>query len=629
MQPAPSGRCLVDGLPSPLVGPDDPTWGRATAPVTLVIFDEFDHLFTRRLERTLVQLREHYGPDQLRIVWKHYPLDFHRQARPAALVGQAVYRQRGADAFWRYRTELIARGEAHSSLEPDDIVRAAGVAGLDAASVESALHDEDLERKVRSDIDLTRALDISGAPHSFVNGHEIGGTHPFDFFAAVIDKELAAAADAPAGSPELSCQLTRHALAVRAATPPEKKKETTEKKPEDTAIWKIPVGSSAARGPATALVTIIEFGGYQDPYSQRVEATLQQLRHEYGDKLRIVWKDNPLSFQVVSAPAAEVTREIRDRRGLDAFWSAHDQLLDNHGLDEARLFQVAASFGLDEATTRQVIKASKHQKAIGFDQVQADEFKASSTPHFFVNGRRLVGAQPVERFREIIDEQMKRAEAELARGTAPAALYDTLVAHGKLPEPPERITVFPPAPGAPVRGDAHARVVIQQFANYQDPFTARVDPTLQELLATYKGKVQLIWRELPLPFHTDAPLAAEAAAEAQAQRGLDTYWKMHDLLLAHQKDEGGLKQPALEGYAQQLGLDLARFRQALADHRHAPRREADMSAAAKADIKATPTFVINGYKVSGAQPLWAFRRVIDMALRDLGERPPPNPFASP
>jgi predicted DsbA family dithiol-disulfide isomerase len=90
---------------------------------------------------------------------------------------------------------------------------------------------------------------------------------------------------------------------------------------------------------------------------------------------------------------------------------------------------------------------------------------------------------------------------------------------------------------------------------------------------------------------------------------------MHDLMFENQTS-GGLENPALEGYAATVGLDLVRFKQAMADGRHASAVDADAAAAQAAEISGTPSFVINGYYVSGAQPLRAFTRVVDRALRE-------------
>ena len=97
---APVGASEDDaGVP---LGPSDPTWGSRTAPVTIVEFADFQCPFCARAEPTLAQIRKTYGPEKVRIVWKHSPLDFHANARPAAEAGAGVRALAGDDAFWRF-----------------------------------------------------------------------------------------------------------------------------------------------------------------------------------------------------------------------------------------------------------------------------------------------------------------------------------------------------------------------------------------------------------------------------------------------------------------------------------------------------------------------------------------------
>jgi protein-disulfide isomerase len=121
--------------------------------------------------------------------------------------------------------------------------------------------------------------------------------------------------------------------------------------------------------------------------------------------------------------------------------------------------------------------------------------------------------------------------------------------------------------------------------------------------------VRIEFRHYPLPFHQQAPLAHEASAEAHAQ---GKFWEYHDLLFANQR---ALARENLEQYAQQVGLNMARFRAALDNHTHAAAIEADKNAITRAGARiGTPTFFINGKMLSGAQPFEQFKAVIDAAL---------------
>jgi len=116
--------------------------------------------------------------------------------------------------------------------------------------------------------------------------------------------------------------------------------------------------------------------------------------------------------------------------------------------------------------------------------------------------------------------------------------------------------------------------------------------------------------------HPNAVPAAEAAMEAFRQKGDRGFWAMYELLFAAQGQPGALARPALDGYAAQLGLNMADFAVALDTHEHRARVEADSDVASAAKIDGTPAFVINGYFVSGAQGLHTFERTVQRALAD-------------
>ena len=113
-----------------------------------------------------------------------------------------------------------------------------------------------------------------------------------------------------------------------------------------------------------------------------------------------------------------------------------------------------------------------------------------------------------------------------------------------------------PLEGA-AKGPANAKVNIVAFSDFQCPFCSRVVPTLAQIEKEYGNKVRIFFRHNPLPFHADAPLASEAAIAAEAQ---GKFWEMHDKLFANQQN---LKRPDLEKYAQELGLDVGKFKAAL------------------------------------------------------------------
>ena len=161
---------------------------------------------------------------------------------------------------------------------------------------------------------------------------------------------------------------------------------------------------------------------------------------------------------------------------------------------------------------------------------------------------------------------------------------------------------------APAKGDADARVTIVEWSDFQCPFCGRVEPTLQQLREEYKGKIRVAWKNQPLSFHPNAMPAAEAAMAAHEQ---GKFWEFHDALF---KKQGQLSPALYDELARKLGLDLDRFHASIQAHKSAAHIQADMAAGRAVGAEGTPTFFINGKKLVGAQPLDAFRQLIDAEL---------------
>ena len=139
-----------------------------------------------------------------------------------------------------------------------------------------------------------------------------------------------------------------------------------------------------------------------------------------------------------------------------------------------------------------------------------------------------------------------------------------------------------------VRGAADAPVTVVEYGDYECPHCGRAAPGVKELLRTFDGQMRFVFRHLPLPdVHPNAALAAEAAEAAGAQ---GAYWPMHDRLLT---DQAALQLADLVRYAEELGLDAARFEKDLATARYAPRVAQDVNSAEEAGVAGTPTFFID------------------------------------
>ena len=180
------------------------------------------------------------------------------------------------------------------------------------------------------------------------------------------------------------------------------------------------------------------------------------------------------------------------------------------------------------------------------------------------------------------------------------------------------IALRPPAfgvgtAGRPEKGGgAKAPVTIVEFSDYQCPFCQRAESVVDQVMQAYGNKVRLVFRDFPLPIHPQARPAAEAASCANAQ---GKFWEYHAKLFANQSALGDDK---LKEYAQDVGLDPAKFEECLTRKPFSAAIDKDMSEAAKLGINGTPAFFINGRLLSGAQPFEKFKEVIDEELHAKG-----------
>ncbi|HEU5077169.1 MAG TPA: thioredoxin domain-containing protein [Polyangiaceae bacterium] len=595
------------------INSDDPIYGNPAAPVTIVEISDFECPFCSRVEPTINQIKETYK-DKVRIVWKNNPLPFHKNARGAHEASVAVHDLGGNDAFWKFHALAFANQKA---LTEENFEKWAGESGVDVAKFKAAVKSGKYAKKVDEDLAFSKKVGASGTPAFRINGVTISGAQPFDKFKEVIDKELAEANKLIAAGTKPEEVYPARAKANFSAAP--EQPERAEPK-EDTEVWAVPVtDKDPQKGPKDALVTIVEWSEYQCPFCKRVNPTIEKVLETYKDDVRVVWKDNPLPFHPRAVPAATLARYAFETKGNAAFWDVHAALFEiQPKLEDEDLKGVADKFGLPWGNVKAAIDSNKYKTVFADSQDLATELQARGTPHFFVNGRRLSGAQPFEKFKELIDDRLKVAQAMVSKGTPKAKVYEEIVKSGKAPPPPEKKEVGAAPPDSPFAGGKNAKVVIHEFSDFECPFCSRVEPTMAQIKQEYGNKVKIVWRNLPLPFHKKADLAAEASYEVYKQKGDAAFWQYHEKLFANQKSEDGLLRPGLEKYAQELGVDMAKFKAALDNRTHKDRIQADKDAAQKAGISGTPAFVINGYYLSGAQPFPSFKKLIDRALKEAG-----------
>lgn len=411
------------------VTPADPTWGDALAPVTIVMFSDFECPFCSRVESTLDVLRNKYGPTNLRIVWKDFPLPFHKNAPAAHRAAELVFELGGAEAFWSFHRNAFAD---RKSLNDASYNRWAGEAGVDVTTFKRRFDAGDGQTQVDADHALGERLGVRGTPAFFVNGKFLTGAQPEGKFAAAIDEQLVRAhqliASGTRRSDVYNVLSAQNFEAPTVGTKPPPAKPAIR---DTTTVFRVPVTPFDPQlGPADALVTVVEFADFQCPFCARANATLKQVRSHYGDKVRIVWKDNPLPFHKKALPAAKFAREAFLQKGHAGFWQAHALFFeDTRAFSEADFPRFAALIGMDLAALGR--NGAQHATFIDGSQQLSSQLGAAGTPSFFINGRSLRGAQPFEKFREIIDQEVTHASRLVAAGTPATSVYRTMIEAGR------------------------------------------------------------------------------------------------------------------------------------------------------------------------------------------------------
>ncbi len=169
--------------------------------------------------------------------------------------------------------------------------------------------------------------------------------------------------------------------------------------------YDIPTKGFHAIGPEDAPITIVEFSDYQCPFCRRWhDEVYQPLLAAYPGKIKLVYRNLPLtSIHPDALSAAEAAMCAGEQ---DAYWQYHEKLFSSESLGTGVYMQYAQELGLDAQSFEACITDHKYKEAIQADSNFAIDLGISSTPTFFINGLAVVGAQPLNVFKQIIDKEL-------------------------------------------------------------------------------------------------------------------------------------------------------------------------------------------------------------------------------
>lgn len=168
----------------------------------------------------------------------------------------------------------------------------------------------------------------------------------------------------------------------------------------------VAVGQAPTLGSENAKVKIIEFSDFQCPYCSQAATTVNQIKKIYGKKILLAFKHFPLPMHSQAKAAAEASMCVHEQ-STDRYWKYHDKLFANQStLDEESLKKFAKEVGADQQKFNECLNAKKYSKLVQDDLEYGSRLGVRSTPTFFINGKIISGALPLESFKEIIDEEL-------------------------------------------------------------------------------------------------------------------------------------------------------------------------------------------------------------------------------
>jgi protein-disulfide isomerase len=362
----------ISSRPASAQTPLLPARGAASAPVVVLLFSDFQCPYCARVEPILKGVREQF-PKDVQVVFKHNPLPIHAQA---PLAHEAAIEAGRQGKFWEMHDLLFANQQR---LRRDDLVAHARQLGLDVPAFTRAVDAHTHRPVVERDMAEARALGVTGTPAVFINGRRLMGVP----------------------SPAAVIGLVRGQLGGGDGTESPAVSANT-----------FDLKGSPVRGPANAAVTIVEFSDFQCSYCARASGTVARVLAQYPGKVRWVFKHYPLEFHA-DAPLAHRATLAAHQQGK--FWELHDAIFANQrALKRDDLLKHAATLGLDVARFTADLDGDRFKPILARDMAEGTKVGVDGTPTFFIEGQRLVGAQPYEAFVAAIDKALGAKTAPVA-----------------------------------------------------------------------------------------------------------------------------------------------------------------------------------------------------------------------
>jgi len=194
--------------------------------------------------------------------------------------------------------------------------------------------------------------------------------------------------------------------------------------PDPAAVYSLDITGAPFAGPKDAKVTIVKAFEFACPFCLRVNPTIAELEKQYGDDLKVVYKNYVVHPQVATTPALAACaahKQGKYHEMVELIWEKGFNA--NRNLSAENMEILAKELGLNMSTFKADMNGDSCKQTVQMDQAQLTAVGTRGTPAFYINGRFLSGAQPIDRFKALIDEELAKANGRISKGEASVKDY--------------------------------------------------------------------------------------------------------------------------------------------------------------------------------------------------------------
>ena len=588
-------------------GPED-------APVTIINFSDFQCPFSKRSVDYMDSALKRYN-GKIRYVFKHFPLSFHKMAKPASLAAIAAQNQ---GKFWEYYTKLYSDVK---NVTEENLVAYAKELKLDMDKVNADRVSPETAAKVQADITQGSIFGVRGTPTLFINGERIVGANNAKM-EEVIVRQIAAGEQLKAkGIKNPYAEIVKNGK--KKFIPPKREAPAV-----STDVYKVEIPAHApVWGAEDALVTIVLFDDFECPFCSRLYATYEQLKKDYEGRIRIAFVNLPLGFHKKAKDAAYAGAAAQKQ---GKFWEVYSFLFTkqkewNHAENfKEWLESHKAELPVDWDQFKKDMESKNIENLVAEDVKTATSLGLRGTPASFINGRFVSGALPIDSFKKVIDEELKKAEGKGLKG---GELYREIIKEGKPSiaksngnkgekEDPNKIYSIKLSGKEAVKGSKNPKITIIEFSDFQCPFCSKAFKTVEDVAGKYKNDVKIVYKNFPLSFHKEAKPAALFAHAVKNLYGDEKFFQLASLLYSRQNDWKINSEEKFAAYAKEIGADWEKVKAEAAKPETEAAVSEDIREAGTHNLRGVPAFFVNGRKVGGAKPAEFFESMIESMLKE-------------